>query len=187
MTVEVDGSGIYTDDTDAEIEGLPGTWYVYHHILNDGTFVGISSTPSFVVLDACSQVKVKSLTTINGLVMENYLHVQASVVPYSYTTASVETDYLLEMVLTLDNGSSDIFDLEEFTWSSSSPGSMSSNWPCTATAPYFHLSSVKPDSNLVLNPTTATITSFSDLTVAPRFQLSSLPASGDVQLYSFLL
>ena len=167
---------------------FPGTWYVIHRVLSSaGAFESMNES-SFVIGDACSQVQVKSLTTINGVVMSNYAHVPASVVPYGYSTFGVETEYLLEMVLTLNPVYPDIFDYEtEYTWSSSSPSSMSVNWPCPGTVPYLLTSEVKPDANLVTSSpsqsVTLTPTSISDLTAAPKFRIDTAPAIG-VQLYS---
>ena len=177
-----------TVKADISHQYFPGTWYVIHRVLSSaGAFESMNES-SFVIGDACSQVQVKSLTTINGVVMSNYAHVPASVVPYGYSTFGVETEYLTEMVLTLNPVYPDIFDHEtEYTWSSSSPSSIP-NWPCPATVPYLLTTEVKPDAtNLVTSSpsqsVTLTPTSISDLTAAPKFRIDTAPAIG-VQLYS---
>ena len=89
VTLAANASG-YVEEDGVKREMLPGTWYLYHEVTYIGIFAYLSEEISFVIEDACSKVKVKSLTTINGNVMSNYAHDPTAIVFYDYTTANVE-------------------------------------------------------------------------------------------------
>ena len=129
-------------------ERFAGDWYVIHQVLYDGAYVA-NHKCWIEILDGCSQLEVKSLTTINGEVISDYAHMPSNVELSSLTVANSYTTYLTEMVLAFPDSS--LFDITvEYTWSSSSPGSMSANWPCPVSVPHLYATSIKPEPDDIL-------------------------------------
>ena len=184
ITLNEDGKS-YTVTVQAGIthQWYPGTWHVVHQVLRNGNFVGFIED-SFVIKDACSEMKIKTLKTINGEVISNYLHMQYPLVYPSYLNLYEKVEYLEEIVLTF-NDELPVDTESEYIWRSADFNAVVTNWPCPAQVPSFQIDLVKPNAAILVHesPSFGGAISASALTTAPTFRLDAIPVS--VQLYSF--